>query len=100
MLAAVTATRLKYDSFAMWQAKAALCPKTTSSTTGFLERTASKKFQIPPIASLAQVLEVSAFCVALLNANDRDGACTGERFRPAYFTGNIRCSYGVSAHIT
>src|SRR3989454_2761936 len=32
----------KYDSFAMWQASAALWPNTTSSTTGFRVRTASK----------------------------------------------------------
>src|SRR6266496_570443 len=32
----------KYDSFAMWQASAAWCPNTTSSTTGLRVRTASK----------------------------------------------------------
>ena len=38
----VTPLRLKYDSFAIWHASAALWPKTTSSVTAFRVRTASK----------------------------------------------------------
>jgi len=38
----LTIVRRKYASLAMWHASAALCPNTTSSTTGFRVRTASK----------------------------------------------------------
>lgn len=40
----VTGPLRKYDSFAMWQAMAAWLPKTASSTTGWRDFTALKKF--------------------------------------------------------
>ncbi len=62
----VTGFWRKYDSFAMWQAMAALLPKTASSVTGLRDFTAWKKTfkmrtHVVPVVSLVDGVFVERF---------------------------------------